>query len=109
MTQKKTTTRKPRRKMPKTLFWEALENDDNVGVLKAQRLMLFETLTKRGAELEPREEVSIQTNIVNINKEIIKLEGANEEAEEEVKTARDTDEAVRRALSGDFGDSNSGE
>lgn len=92
--------RRGRRKMPKTLLKEAVEADDNLAVLKAQRLMVIDYLTQPSNDLETRDVVQLQTSLTNLNKEIIKLEGANEEAEEKVEKVRETDDAIRRALFG---------
>lgn len=69
-----------RRGSEKSLL-EALEADDNLAILKAQRLMMVETLSRC---LDDNEKIKIFNPLTQINKEIIKLEGLQEEFEDEV-------------------------
>lgn len=74
------TVKKPRKVSSKVRLKNALEADDNLEILKAQRMMVFDDLLKCD---EIKERVIQQQTLMNLSREIIKIEGSREERPEE--------------------------
>lgn len=85
--------RAPRKKSPEVLLREALESDDNLKILKAQRKIIVEDLI---ASDEPGDRVRLQGSLTQVNKEIIRLEGAKEEKSKDIEESFSKDSELRK-------------
>lgn len=68
-----------RRSSEKSLL-EALEADDNLAILKAQRQMMVETMSRC---LDDKDKIKVFNPLTQINREITKLEGLQEDFDDD--------------------------